>query len=393
MKVISALPIKGESYLLEYCGKKILVDGGYASSTLVPALKRQLGTERVHLDVVVCTHGDIDHAGGLTDIVNHSDISVSEFWLPGSWSDVIEELVGNPDFFYKEVVEEIKINMDAAKKLLTYEEGEVDNEINEICKNLVVKDDLEVPREGRKLFLTPSDRSGEVAAKNAKRRIKRFISKTGVSEKLIDLIDTAEIIRKIALSAYTKGVPVRWFDYIAYSRYRIASGGEIFLRPINAKELLEPSSLRAFPFWRLAALSRANRESLVFLSSGRDAHVEVLFCGDSPLGDGPGYRNSFLEKMQSFTPLIVTAPHHGADSNAVAYKHIAAFGQVAFWIRAGGKTSHPESAYRKISPRLRTCTHCPHNVLPLQSVCITDKCGGFVDPDAWLTVRSHDCTC
>ncbi|WP_175944124.1 AAA family ATPase [Burkholderia pyrrocinia] len=111
------------------------------------------------------------------------------------------------------------------------------------------------------------------------------------------------------------------------------------------------------------------------------------------LGDGPLYANSFLSGKRAHGPLIATAPHHGADSNAMAYGHIAGFGSVSFWIRAGGKPHHPQSAYRAISGAIRTCTHCPHNDLPLRAVCITDKCEEFTDPQAWLTVRSHDCLC
>ncbi|WP_217619573.1 MBL fold metallo-hydrolase, partial [Achromobacter sp. GbtcB20] len=79
----TALPIKGESYLLQYMGKLILVDGGYTGSSLALALKKQLGKPNIHLDVVVCTHNDKDHAGGLTDLLDRPGITASEFWLPG----------------------------------------------------------------------------------------------------------------------------------------------------------------------------------------------------------------------------------------------------------------------------------------------------------------------
>lgn len=395
MKRITALPIKGESYLLEYLGKKILVDGGYASSKLVPALKKQLGLSEVHLDVVVCTHSDKDHAGGLTDFLDESGITASELWLPGSWSDVCKDLVEETALFYKELVNEVReVDRDRAGKLLSEENQEVDRELEVLSSNATVAENIETPKEGRRLNLRPSDQVGKTAAATKAKRAIRMLGKSpGISQRAMELIDTSERIRRIALSAHAKGVPVRWFDYLAYSKDRTATGGEDFLRPVNAKELLEPPSLRLLELHRFITLSRANRESLVFLSSGRDAHVEVLFCGDSPLGDGACYSSSFLLGQQTAKPLIATAPHHGSDSNAMAYGHIAKFGSVAFWIRAGGKPKHPESTYRGIPTGIRTCTYCPHKKLPLQSVCITDKCESFSDPEAWLTVRSHDCLC
>lgn len=101
MKRLIALPIKGESYLLEYRGKKILVDGGHASSSLSRALMKQLGTGTVHLDVVICTHNDDDHAGGLIDLADHTGITISEFWLPGSWCEVAKDVVDQTVLFYK----------------------------------------------------------------------------------------------------------------------------------------------------------------------------------------------------------------------------------------------------------------------------------------------------
>ncbi|WP_334032184.1 MBL fold metallo-hydrolase [Burkholderia orbicola] len=395
MKRITALPIKGESYLLEYVGKRVLVDGGYTGAALAPVLKKQLGKPNVHLDVVVCTHSDNDHAGGLTNLLDQPGITASEFWLPGSWKESVKELVEETDLFYKGLVKEIKdVDGDHIETLSTEENEKIDRELAKLTSDVLVSDEGDPGGTGCTLGLRPAkpDTKTTSAAK-AKQSIRKVGKAPGITRRAMDLIDTAERIRKIALSANDKGVPVRWFDYLAYSRDRIATGGEDFLTPVNAKELREPPTLSGFALRRFIALSRANRESLVFLSSGDDAHVDVMFCGDSPMGDGHRYANSFLSGKRTHGPLIATVPHHGADSNVVAYGHIARFGSVSFWIRAGGKLHHPESAYRAIPGAIRTCTHCPHNGLPLRAVCITDKCEEFTDPQAWLTVRSHDCLC
>lgn len=387
------MPIKGESYLLEYVGKLVLIDGGYKGSSLAAALKQQLGQSNIHLDVVVCTHNDSDHAGGLTTLLDQQGITASEFWLPGSWKESVQEIVEETELFYTELVKEFD-DCEEIEALLTVDNEKIDSELAKLTSEASFSDESDPGDIRRPLELRPTKLgTRSPAASKARRSIRKKGKSLGITLRALELIDTAERIRKIAFSANDKNVPVRWFDYLAYSKDRIATGGEDFLTPINAKELREPPALVGIKLHRFIALSRANRESLAFLSSGDDSHVEVMFCGDSPLGDGPRYSNSFLSGRWTDRPLIVTAPHHGADSNAMAYRHIDGFGDVCFWIRAGGKNYHPQSTYRGIPSSIRTCTHCPHNKLPLQAVSITDKCENFTDPEAWLTVRSHDCLC
>jgi beta-lactamase superfamily II metal-dependent hydrolase len=39
---------------------------------------KKAGVSNVHIDVVVCTHGDNDHADGLTDLLDRDGITVSK---------------------------------------------------------------------------------------------------------------------------------------------------------------------------------------------------------------------------------------------------------------------------------------------------------------------------
>ena len=64
MDKLLALPIAGDSYLLHSQGVKILVDGGHSSLSLSAALASPDVAVR-DLDIVVCTHADIDHAGAV----------------------------------------------------------------------------------------------------------------------------------------------------------------------------------------------------------------------------------------------------------------------------------------------------------------------------------------
>lgn len=66
---------QGDSFLLESDGKYLLIDGGpVASGPILVEYLKSRGVKR--LDYVISTHPHSDHAGGLTDVVNHFDISV-----------------------------------------------------------------------------------------------------------------------------------------------------------------------------------------------------------------------------------------------------------------------------------------------------------------------------
>ena len=57
----------GLSFLLETAGKKILFDTGYSGLFLANAGK--MGIDLLDLDVVVLSHGHLDHTGGLVPLV------------------------------------------------------------------------------------------------------------------------------------------------------------------------------------------------------------------------------------------------------------------------------------------------------------------------------------
>jgi competence protein ComEC len=70
---------QGDAILLQDpSGHTVLVDGGPDPRSLDRALRRN-GVDR--LDIVVVTHGDLDHIGGVTEIVGSG--RVAELWVPG----------------------------------------------------------------------------------------------------------------------------------------------------------------------------------------------------------------------------------------------------------------------------------------------------------------------
>lgn len=76
---------QGDAALVEWPdGRRWLVDGGPPSTAVLAWLRRR---HVRHLDVVVATHGQADHVGGLVPVVNA--LSVGEVWVggeePGLW--------------------------------------------------------------------------------------------------------------------------------------------------------------------------------------------------------------------------------------------------------------------------------------------------------------------
>lgn len=101
-----ALPVAGESFLLNRGGKTVLVDGGHSSKPLAKELKAY-DPEMDRIDIVVCTHADGDHAGGLGNLIDESGLEIGEFWLPGQWIDSIEDLLITPRIVADGLVREL----------------------------------------------------------------------------------------------------------------------------------------------------------------------------------------------------------------------------------------------------------------------------------------------
>lgn len=223
------------------------------------------------------------------------------------------------------------------------------------------------------------------------RAAKRKVNKTAATFWL-GLIDTAERIRRIAVQATHHSVPVRWFDFGEFAKTLRAGGGNAgFLIPLNAIELvIPPSPPVGLSF--LVRLTPVNEECLVFLSPGTKwESPSILFTGDSPLGKGTNYSESWLEWPEDASPYVVaTAPHHGSESNFSAYGHLERTVHVCLWVRSGGTNQHPGRTYRMLDPALRACTHCPHVSKPRQAAEIL-----FPFSPWWPNFRTngHICTC
>lgn len=381
--VLRALPVSGDAFLYESADLTVLVDGGRAARRLAAAVLLERPNCR-HIDVVICTHADLDHAGGLVALLDHwPGGSIGEFWLPGRWEGLarrglvdsealLREFVADVDALPREAVDTL---LDDAWPVLdepSPEEPLPDNDADAWSpadRSPAAPDWLSTLRERLDDSLRRDSERARLFA-NARRRIRYRMGATGqpwrypspglavsrrVGERLLALIDAVERVVLVARHALAHDVSIRWFDVRAFERTgRRAGGIPGRLLPMNAVEQAVPQVEPLGVLYR-AALSVANRESLVFYVPGDGERLGVLFAADSNLGSGRGQRQAlppYAAMRRSWT--VATAPHHGSETNARAYEHARSYNVVA-WLRSdnGGSVG---PTYR--DQPIRLCTRC-----------------------------------
>lgn len=388
--MVLALPVKGESFLLRRAGRAVLVDGGWPSDGIANVLERHVRDVQ-RLDIVLCTHGDGDHAGGLPNLLNNWADRIGQLWLPGRWVDVIPRLARDPAGFLGELVQELNAELkapsDQVSDAIRDEDDEAPQKGRRDIRSLPQSHDAgsadrwfdgadealaseELPREPG-WFVTlrraaeelasddDASRAFNAARRKVRRRHKRLASKVEARIALywLDLIETAKAIRGIAVAAIRHGIRTRWFDFEEFARTRRAVGGARgFLVPVNAVEQeAPPTKLDLY-----MQLMLINQQSIVFLAPPAPSRLGVLFCGDSPLGDGPDFTRSFLPaRPRPIWPIVATAPHHGSESNNAAYVHLNAWSDVAVLLRAGGSEKQPGPTFLNQHSCARLCAKCP----------------------------------
>jgi hypothetical protein len=126
MDELIGLPVKGEAFLLRRGGRHILVDGGWNGRDLSRAIKTHDPGIAV-IDIVICTHGDADHARGLASFLDHWSLPlpanelrqsrhIGQFWLPGKWADVLPRLMTDPRGIIADLIRELdELRIDVAQ--------------------------------------------------------------------------------------------------------------------------------------------------------------------------------------------------------------------------------------------------------------------------------------
>lgn len=418
MDKLVALPVSGDSYLLQRGDKNILVDGGYSSGKLAKALSSK-EVDVDHLDIVVCTHADRDHAGGLADLLEKTHIQVDEFWLPGAWLDSLPTLLRNPGEVVSALISELdrlsqKPPFDSVGDDFESFESQVHKYVSGMRREYEryrpedsSQNDSQAESNGLSWIKQhliedgPDVRNGlknsstfERARRQIRYRTARGRLNTVQQTFWLSLINTVELIRRIAIQAIHHNVCVRWFDFGMFLKNGCPSGGVSgVLTPLNAVELTSPPlPITGQPNY-LFLLTPVNEECLVFLSPSKFSlplDLGVIFTGDSPLGCGPNYQLTWLSRAtESMQWLVATAPHHGSESNKTAYSHLDHWAQVVLWIRSGGSSKHPGETFRRLPSQKRACTDCRRKNLHRDILEVQLSCG----PPFIFRVKAHDCVC
>ena len=371
-----AIPVsQGDAFYLETTEGSVLIDGGRSVSGFADLF--QITTRRSGVDILVATHNDADHANGVLGFLK-AGLQCKEVWLPGRWAEVLpqalrpwEEVVYtlanqvatlDTDFqpgapLLEQYIESVVRPLERPRE--SDEQGRQEDaeqwELNESGwpRALIVQLEQAAEEDDFWDWCWPAYWEWRWA----------FFSPRALSGRLLwESIVAARRIRRIALAAYHRGIPVRWFEYDSTS----PSGGYSWLKPVNSRRIARVIPAPETKFLNLLTLTVWNKESLVFWASPPYAGAGVLFTADSNLS---GVRIPALDGA------IVTAPHHGSEANKSVYSLISA---PVIWIRSDGRFGkRPCLEYLQAQGK-RFCTLCRNGSDSKQAVTLWHRSGKWM---------------
>ncbi len=377
MARFTAIPVpQGDAFYLQRDDLSVLVDGGRSRSGF-PSMF-QSATHADGVNILVCTHNDADHARGILGFLE-AGLRCDEVWLPGRWLATLPDVLKPFVEVFLELAGELSESADLPEPealssglspIEAYSErlAEVKDRNSRVDEVLIADDGWPEP------YIRPLELaepwgpfpSGSFLPLYPLPFLPHFFPEIdfGPAEThlLWSAIDAANQIRAIAIEAFHRGIPVRWFEFDSHS----ASGGLPALQPVNARAIarVRPRVGRLLDY---LALTVSNKESLAFWSPPTDQHQGVLFTADSDLAG--------VALPDRLRGALATAPHHGSDANANAYESVQSAAGEDFstitWVRSDGRyRNRPGSAYLGLSSR-RLCTLCrlgPGGSTPKQGV-------------------------
>lgn len=366
---------QGDAFFLRSGRHRILVDGGRGLGVLprlFPSVTRQTG-----VDVLICTHSDRDHAEGVLGFLR-AGITAGELWLPQSWLGRLQDLLVKFPAFVEELEQDVADlsppyppGLGALGDLLG-EEGPA-RKPSERGGDPVERETGALDERGFPHWLTDAlCAERDLSAPGGPQR-----NIHGAQARLLrEGLSAAGIIRSIVCEAYRRRLKIRWFEY---RRGQVPSQQHLDPRPVNCVEVaISPPRVGALQY---LALTRSNRESLVFQAEGDSCCPPVLFTADSPL--------SFGGSIHWVNGMISTAPHHGSEANAYAYRRFLREAQRCniTWVRSDGWFKRrPGPSYRAMG-RLRACTRCWGPPQAVQHVRLVPQRG------RWRLAQSRPCVC
>lgn len=392
-----ALPVgQGDAFFLKENDFCVLVDGG-KSANRFPIMFQNI-LNRKSVDVLVCTHNDADHANGILGFLQ-AGLKCKELWLPGSWGPRLQDLIDAPSEFLAEVEAEI-INGDWPRNLEDGDRSSLDL-LGDRFSEQLGRDELDSasptpPFETRMSTWLSRNTQDDMRSDindmtnelnhlpslldwhRAESIRPSFWMPLEFSERnlWLEVVAAANRIKAIANAALDQGIPIRWFEF---SKGSVGGGLPDRLVPVNSMEIVtfRPPPPTALEY---LALTTANRESLVFASPTTEKSPGVLFSADSDF--------QFPAQIPWSHGMIVTAPHHGSESNSPVYARAAreAPNLNRIWVRSDGNfKSRPGESY--LNQSTRYCTLCRGAKNEKQAVRFRRR------SQNWCPIVSRRCRC
>ena len=330
---------KGDAFLLNDGESNYLIDGG--NKTIADnALPN-------HINVVIITHNDNDHLAGLVTILKKSKLTIDEIWLPGLWQPILQ-------FISDCSISDSEIDFSPIKG-----KGESINELLSISEMPLRENEDKYLSKINSIAFSPYH-----TIFFSHHRMRRMIS-TEIAINLDNIIQVAGL-------AYSSGIHIRWF--LPQNTIENEIHGNFIA--LNSREIVYIHKIRnnnLAMFKKMCELSIENKYSLVFHYQFENEPV-ILFTGDSDL--------SFTSLLSYKNNIIITAPHHGSESNSIVYSKISSPRNI--FIRSGGtSTQLPGNTFEEQSNKV--CNICRKNKWPYIKTEI------IYHNNQWITKCGYQC--
>lgn len=404
-----ALPVKeGDAFLLSRNGKVVLVDGG-KGKTIKKLIRDHGHLKNNVIDIVVCTHNDLDHSGGIIKILNDDSFVVRELKVPSIWKEIciyIGDTNESKRNFCKIIVSTVrdrvvsrnvqaddvkqfveKILNDPERRENRYGNYPLDDKIFEKNEDFLINYTFE------KIF-SSSDQELNALSRLAWIMIDKGLFSGDRNQNILclSLLNQLSVfvknIWKIISIASGKKIHINY--YIRDDAVLLVTG-TTFLVPVNARKVtgrdittrvvkkkLKGEESEAVSIMVTVAKSVSNRESIAFYAVETETDPGVLFCAECcvrPRG------------IQPFRTIIATVPHHGASDNKSVYQDVERWtnGKVV-WVRSDSKnTVRPCDEFLKLRSE-KYCTRCNVDGFPEQVI-------EFFSNIDWIDTTAVPCKC
>lgn len=359
----------GDAFLLEDGERKILFDSGGNKTKIVTLLKKKGITK---IDLAICSHNDIDHANGFIGLLESVDYDIDEIWLPGTWATILKYVRDN-GIFPEEIEWIVNTTKDLKEKNcndVIFRDGE------DSVSDLFDKESIESIEDfddGLSYFSELID-SDLYDSMNRRYLHYEYYYRLRQNDEMrcecLSLLKLDRII-KICGLAYQKGSKIRWFEPVKGCPINIVDRGFVAL---NSHEMCRIQKFKnAQSFAKFFTLTIENECSLVFEYWEKDTPI-IRFSADSDCTcQSKPYTNN----------IIITAPHHGSDANAIVYTTIQ--GKDVIWVRSDRKSSK------------RPCADFKNQ---LNRYCLACRNGNFKSEiqfefqgNKWQHKSGNNCTC